>query len=351
MSEETRPITPDMIIKKVVENWPETVRVFAKHGLGCITCSVSAYDTIAKGARAHKIDYEPLLVDLNLVLEKPELFPEVKTGGLAAAGNGGDDSTTAQIKNIIAIVSGKGGVGKSFVTSSLAIGLNRMGMRVGILDADITGPSIPRTFGITARPAQVEGGSIIPVISSQGIKIMSSLFFVENEDQAIIWRGPLISKLIKDFYNSTLWGELDYLLVDLPPGTSDAPLTVMQSLPTNGIVLVSSPQLLATSIVKKAIRLADKMRTPIIGVAENMSWLTLPDSGKKLNLFGPSRAEELSQAANAPVLARLPLDPNAAELVDAGRLEDYNSLEGDTLAGNFVVAAKERMRSRQLSIS
>lgn len=347
MSEELT-IQPTMVIKQVVETWPETVRVFAKHGLGCITCSIASFDTVEKGATAHKIAVEPLLQDLNLVLVNPDLFPEVKAGGLAAIGL--DDTTTGRIKNVIAIVSGKGGVGKSFVTGSLAMGLNRMGYRVGILDADITGPSIPRTFGITARPAQAEGGKIIPVISSQGIKVISSLFFVPSEDEAIIWRGPLISKLIKDFYNDTLWGELDYLLVDLPPGTSDAPLTVMQHLPVNGMVLVSSPQGLATSIVKKAIKLAEKMHTPIIGVAENMSWLTLPESGKKINIFGPSRAAELSQAADAPVLARLPLDPKAAELVDNGQLELYNSLEIDALAGNFIVAAQERARRQSVGI-
>lgn len=349
MSEELT-IRPEMVIKYVVETWPATVRVFAKHGLGCVTCSVATLDTVERGAAAHKIAVEPLLHDLNLVLTQPELFPEVKTGGLSAALSGTDETTTGRIKNVIAIVSGKGGVGKSFVTGSLAMGLNRMGYRVGILDADITGPSIPRTFGITARPAQAEGGKIIPVISPQGIKVISSLFFVPNEDEAIIWRGPLISKLIKDFYNDTLWGELDYLLVDLPPGTSDAPLTVMQHLPVNGMVLVSSPQGLATSIVKKAIKLAEKMHTPIIGVVENMSWLVLPESGKKLNVFGASRAAELSESANAPILARLPLDPQAAELVDAGQLELYSSIEVDALSGNFIVAAGERARRQSLGI-
>jgi hybrid cluster-associated redox disulfide protein len=352
MSEENRTIKPDMVVKHIVETWPDTVRVFAKHGLGCATCSIAGLDTVEKGAQAHKIEVEPLLADLNLVLVHPELFPAVNTGSLDAAFVGKDDTTTGRIKNIIAIVSGKGGVGKSFVTSSLAIGLNRMGQRVGILDADITGPSIPRTFGITALPAEAANGQIIPVISSQGIKIISSLFFVPGgEDEAIIWRGPLISKLIKNFYNNSLWGELDYLLVDLPPGTGDAPLTVLQSLPTNGIVLVSSPQLLATSIVRKAIRFAEKMHTPIIGVVENMSHFNLPDSGKKIKIFGPSRADELAEAAGAPVLARLPLDPHATELVDDGRAEEYTSLEMDVLAGNFLVAARERMHRRSLSIS
>ena len=351
MSDTPRTIAPDMIVKTIVETWPDTVRVFAKHGLGCVTCSVASLDTVETGARAHKIEVGPLLADLNLVLVQPDAFPTPQTGGLSAIFNGTDDTTTGRIKNVIAIVSGKGGVGKSFVTSTLAIGLNRMGYRVGILDADITGPSIPRTFGITARPAQAEGGKIIPVISGEGIKVISSLFFVSNEDEAIIWRGPLISKMIKDFYNNTLWGELDYLLVDLPPGTSDAPLTVLQSLPTNGIVLVSSPQKLATSIVRKAIGLAAKMHTPIIGVVENMSWLVLPESGKKLNVFGPSQAAGLSEAADAPVLSRLPLDPRAAELIDDGRVEEYQAVEIDALAGEFVMAARQRMRRPALQIT
>jgi hybrid cluster-associated redox disulfide protein len=344
-------IQPQMVIKQIVETYPISVRVFAKHGLGCVTCSIASLDTVEKGAAMHKIAVEPLLHDLNMALVQPELFPEIKTGGLDAARAGSDDTTTGRIKNVIAIASGKGGVGKSFVTAALAIGLNRLGYRVGILDADVTGPSVPRIFGITARPAQAEGGKIIPVISPQGIKIMSSLFFVPDENEAIIWRGPLISKLIRDnLYADTLWGELDYLLIDLPPGTGDAPLTVMQALPVNGIVLVSSPPLLATSIVKKAIRLAEKMHVPIIGVAENMSWLTLPDSGKKLNVFGPSRADELALAAAAPLLARLPLDPAAAAQVDAGQLELYTSLETDALTGNFLVAAHERMKRQSVAI-
>lgn len=351
MTETSRTIAPEMTIKTIVETWPATVRVFARHGLGCVTCSIASLDTVERGAKAHKIAVEPLLADLNLVLVQPELFPEVKTGGLASNALGVDDTTTAGIKNIVAIVSGKGGVGKSFVTSMLAIGLNRLGYRVGILDADITGPSIPRSFGITARPAEGEDGKIIPVISSQGIKILSSLFFVESEDTPIIWRGPLIAKMIKDFYGSTLWGNLDYLLVDLPPGTSDAPLTVLQSLPVNGIILVSSPQQLATSIVKKAIGLAYKLHTPVVGVVENMSWLTLPESGKKMNLFGPSRADGLAAAAHAPVLATLPLDPQAAGLIDAGRVEDYRSIETDALAGNFLIEGQAQMRRQNLSIS
>ncbi len=344
-------ITPDMIIKQVVEKYPDTIRVFARHGLGCVTCSVAAFDTVELGAWKHKIDPEPVLADLNLVIRDPASFPEIKTGGLMPVTPGTEDATTGRIKKIIAVVSGKGGVGKSFVTSELAIGLNRLGKRVGILDADITGPSIPRTFGTEARPAQADDGKIIPVMSAQGIKIVSSLYFVESEDDAIIWRGPLISKMIKDFYNDTLWGELDYLLLDLPPGTSDAAITVMQSIPTNGIILVGSPQVLAMSVVKKAIRLAEKMHTPIVGVVENMSYFVSPDSGKKLHLFGPSRGKELAEAAGGPLLACLPIDPRAAEMVDDGRLEEYQSLETDALAGNFLIESVPRLKSRTLAIT
>lgn len=340
-------IRPEMVIREIVQEYPETVRVFAKHGLGCVTCAVAAVDTVERGAAAHKIRVEPLLADLNLVLRDPAAFPEVNTGGLKPPGL---DTSDVRIKRIIAVVSGKGGVGKSYVSAMLAIGLNRRGYRVGILDADITGPSMPRTFGIQARPAQASGGKIIPVISAQGIKIISSLFFVSNEDEALIWRGPLIAKMIKNFYSDTLWGELDYLIVDLPPGTSDAPLTVLQSLPVNGIVLVSSPQMLATSIVKKAIKLAERMHTPIVGVVENMSYLTLPD-GKKMKIFGDSLGQELALAAKAPLLAQLPLDPYAAEMVDGGRLEDYHSIETDALAGNFMVDALPHLQSQTLTIT
>jgi hybrid cluster-associated redox disulfide protein len=348
---EFQKIQSDMTIKTVVTEYPDTIRVFAKHGLGCATCHIAGLDTVEKGARAHKIKLEPLLADLNLVLENPAAFPEIEVGGLLPSTPGSEFETTGLIKNVVAIVSGKGGVGKSYVTSMLAVGLNRMGKKVGILDADVTGPSIPRTFGILARPALQDNGKIIPVISSQGIKIMSSLFFVADEDEAVIWRGPLITRMIRDnFYNNTLWGELDYLLVDLPPGTSDAPLTVMQSLDVKGIILVSSPQLLATSIVRKAIRMADKMHTPILGVAENMSWFVMPGSDKKLELFGTSQGEELATSANAPLMGRLPLDPQARLLIDEGRVEDYHSIETDELVQNFLKYAEPQMKKRTLVI-
>jgi hybrid cluster-associated redox disulfide protein len=351
MSEEISPVRANMVINKVVELYPQTVQIFAKHGLGCVSCAIAGIHTVESGALSHKVPVAPLLADLNLAVTQPELFPLIKTGGLAPITPGTENLTTGGIKNVIAIVSGKGGVGKSYVTSTLAVGLNRLGKRVGILDADITGPSIPRTFGVTARPAEAEDKKIVPVISAQGIKIMSSLFFVPDEDKPIIWRGPLISRMIRRFYEETLWGELDYLLIDLPPGTSDAPLTVMQFLSVKGIVLVNTPQMLATSIVRKAIGMMNEMNVPILGVVENMSWLDLPDSGKRFNLFGESLAESLSHAANAPVLAKLPLDPRAAEMVDDGQIENYHSKYSDELAQNFLQAGMARVRTSQMKIN
>jgi Mrp family chromosome partitioning ATPase len=180
---------------------------------------------------------------------------------------------------------------------------------------------------------------------------MSSLFFVSDEDEAVIWRGPIITRMIRDnFYNNTLWGELDYLLVDLPPGTSDAPLTVMQSLDVKGLILVSSPQQLATSIVRKAIKMAEKMHVPMLGVVENMSWFTMPDTGQKLELFGPSLGDELAKAADAPLLARLPIDPRARVLIDEGRVEEYSSAEMGELVQNFLKHTETQTPKRSLII-
>jgi len=195
-----------------------------------------------------------------------------------------------EVKHVVAIMSGKGGVGKSLVTGLIGISLARRGYEVGILDADITGPSIPRMFGISGRPAGSETG-ILPPLSHLGIGIMSINLLLPNEDDAVIWRGPLIGKTITQFWEDVLWGKLDFLLVDLPPGTADAPLTVMQSLPLSGVVIVFSPQELAAMVVRKAVQMAQKMNIPIIGVVENMSYFLLPDSGKRKELFGKSKAD------------------------------------------------------------
>jgi len=229
-----------------------------------------------------------------------------------------------KIHHVIAVMSGKGGVGKSLVTGLLAVGLNRQGYEVGVLDADITGPSIPKMFGITARPGGSETG-ILPVLSKSGIEIMSVNLLLPHEDDAVIWRGPLIGKMIQQFWEDVVWGKLDYLLVDLPPGTADAPLTVMQSLPLSGVVIVFTPQDLTAMVVKKAMNMAQQMNIPILGVVENMSYLVSPDTGKRIEIFGSSNGEEMALAAGAPLLEQLPLDPELARLCDEGTIERYSS--------------------------
>jgi hydrogenase maturation protease len=240
------------------------------------------------------------------------------------------------IHYVVAVMSGKGGVGKSLVAAIFGIELARQGNEVGILDADITGPSVPRMFGLGgARPSGSESG-ILPVLSRSGIEIMSINLMLPQEDDAVIWRGPLISRAITQFWEEVLWGKLDYLVVDLPPGTADAPLTVMQVLPLSGVVIVFSPQELAAMVVRKAIKMAQKMNIPILGVVENMSYLILPDSGKKLEIFGRSKGEEMAEASGTPLLAQIPIDPQLARLCDEGNIEKYNSDILKTFADNFL---------------
>ena len=240
------------------------------------------------------------------------------------------------IGSVIAVMSGKGGVGKSLVTGLIGLSLARRGHEVGILDADITGPSIPRMFGITARPTGTDTG-IMPVLSRMGIGIMSINLLLPHEDDAVIWRGPLIGKTITQFWEDVLWGKLDYLLVDLPPGTADAPLTVMQSLPLSGVVIVFSPQELAAMVVRKAVKMArESMHIPIVGVVENMSYLTLPDTGQRIELFGKSKGEEMAKAAGAPLLGQIPIDPELARLCDVGDIERYDSEILDNFAEAFL---------------
>ena len=245
---------------------------------------------------------------------------------------------------VIAVMSGKGGVGKSLVAALLGIGLARQGKDVGILDADVTGPSIPKMFGLSGvRPGGSDSG-ILPVSSKMGINIMSINLLLEHEDDAVIWRGPLIGKAIQQFWEEVLWGKLDYLIVDLPPGTADAPLTVMQILPVSGVVIVLSPQELAAMVVKKAVRMAKQMNVPIVGVVENMSYFTLPDSGKRLELFGKSKGKEMAEIAGAPLLAQIPIDPELARLCDEGKIERYSSEIFDSLSQNFSQAFPLRVK-------
>jgi len=242
-----------------------------------------------------------------------------------------------QIERIIAVMSGKGGVGKSLVVSLLATSFARQGKDVGILDADITGPSIPKMFGLNARPSGSETG-ILPILSRSGIEIMSMNLLLPSEDEAVIWRGPLMSKAITQFWEEVLWGKLDYLLIDLPPGTGDAPLTVLQAIPVSGVIDVFTPQELTEMIVKKAVKMAQKMNVRVLGVVENMSYLVLPETGKKLEIFGRSKGEEMARASGAPLLARLPIDPELAKLCDEGKIENYSSDAVSELYANVVTA-------------
>jgi len=248
-----------------------------------------------------------------------------------------------EIRHIVAVMSGKGGVGKSLVSSLIAIALKRQGCEVGILDADITGPSIPKMFGITTRPAGNESG-ILPVLSKSGVELMSMNLLLPSEDDAIIWRGPLIGHAITQFWEEVLWGKLDYLIVDLPPGTADAPLTVMQTLPISGVVIVFTPQDLTAMIVRKAISMAQKMDKPVLGVVENMSYLYVSEIDKRIELFGKSRGEEMARAAQAPLLGQLPIDPELAKLCDEGNIERYDSEVMNNFAETFFQAMSLKVK-------
>ena len=223
----------------------------------------------------------------------------------------------SKIKKVIAVVSGKGGVGKSLVTASLARMMRKQGCSAGILDADVTGPSIPKMYGIHEQAKGDEAG-IFPCEAKDGTKVMSVNLLLENESDPVIWRGPVIAGVVTQFWTDVMWGELDYLFVDMPPGTGDVPLTVFQSLPVDGVVIVTSPQDLVQMIVKKAINMAGMMNIPVLGMVENYSFLRCPDCGKEIPLFGESHIQQVSEEIGIPVLGRLPLDPEYAKLADAG---------------------------------
>ncbi len=346
-------ITKDMIIRTVRDAHPGITAVFQAHGLPCAGCSVGAHETIAQGARTHSLDADALLADLNR-FARDGTVPADKgraeglNAGVKAAGSARRPPDSVQgIKHIIAVVSGKGGVGKSLVTALLAVTLKRQGYAVGILDGDITGPSIPLMFGVPTRSlTQIPGQpKPDPPRSTGGIPIMSMNVLLDDPEAAVVWRGPMVSGAIKQFYTDMNWGQLDYLLVDLPPGTSDAPMTVMQQLPTDGAVLVSTPQGLATMVVSKAIQMVKKFDVPIVGMVENMAYVPLP-SGEDYELFGPSQGQRLVGLSGAPLLARLPIDPTITTLSDTGRIEEYNSDAFDTLAKNFLTRLDQREGAR-----
>ena len=226
----------------------------------------------------------------------------------------------SNIGKVIGVVSGKGGVGKSLVTSLLASAMQRRGNACAVLDADITGPSIPRSFGIKERAKADESG-LLPEVSKNGTKIMSVNLLLENEESPVVWRGPVISGVIQQFWKDVAWGDIDYMFVDMPPGTGDVSLTVFQNLPVDGIVIVTTPQDLVTMIVKKAYNMAKLMNIPVIGLVENMSGFVCPDCGKEYKIFGESKIDEIAKELGVPVLARIPIDPKTAALVDKGAIE------------------------------
>jgi len=286
----------------------------------------AVYEAVSKVNPALQVQVEPI-----------EMSQKERAAFMAISQE--EDSRSASplndIAHVVAVLSGKGGVGKSSVAAMLAVALRRREKRVGVLDADITGPSIPRVFGLREGPAMGPLG-ILPVETSTGIKVMSINLLLQSEDQAVIWRGPLISKTIKQFWQDVAWGKLDYLVVDLPPGTSDASLTVMQSIPLSGVVLVTTPQDLAGMVVRKAAQMAQRMGAPIIGLVENMSYVTCPNCGETIEVFGPSQAMRTAARLGVPLLGRLPLDSDLACRCDAGEIEGYDAPLFEPIVGPLV---------------
>ena len=232
-----------------------------------------------------------------------------------------ETNSRSNIKHVIGVVSGKGGVGKSMVTSQLAVTMRRRGYQVGVLDADVTGPSIPKAFGIHGQAMGSEAG-LYPMVSKTGIQVMSTNLLLPNETDPVIWRGPVISGVVQQFWTDVLWN-CDYLFVDMPPGTGDVSLSVFQSIPLDGIVIVASPQELVSMVVEKAVKMAEMMEVPIVGLVENMSYVACPDCGKKIYLFGQGKTAQAAERHHLPVLAEMPIDPALAALTDAGDIESF----------------------------
>jgi hybrid cluster-associated redox disulfide protein len=351
-------IGPHTNIKELVRELPIAAQVMQQFGLGCAGCGVSGYETIEQGARAHGLRVEPIVAALETARDSgslPHIAPEDRLPQRRAPG---PFTGRAKIAHIVPVMSGKGGVGKSLVTALLALGLRRRQLRVGILDADITGPSIPKIFGLR-EAMQIEPDPnrtnaqgqpqplMTPALSRSAIEIVSANLLTGKEDTAMIWRGPIVSGVIRQFYEQAVWSDLDVLLIDLPPGTSDAPLTVVQSLDIDGVVLVTMPQALATMIVRKAANLVHQLKKPILGVVENMSYFVAPDTGHRYDIFGPSYADNVAELAQAPVLARIPIDPRKAELADDGRVEEIDDPICDALASALLDALAKNPKAPQ----
>ena len=257
--------------------------------------------------------------------KKPEDFKKQMEDNFRAPLN-----AHSHVKKVIGIVSGKGGVGKSLVTGLSAVAINKKGFSTAIMDADITGPSIPKMFGIGKQNIADENG-LIPGVTEGGIKVMSLNMLMENETDPVIWRGPVIAGIVKQFWTDVNWGDVDFMFVDMPPGTGDVPLTVFQSLPVDGIIVVATPQELVEMIVEKAINMASMMNIPVLGIVENMSYMKCPHCGEPINIFGDSKIEQYAASHGIDVLGKLPLDPEVAKLCDAGKAEDLNTEDLDSL--------------------
>lgn len=246
----------------------------------------------------------------------------------------------SSVKKVIGVVSGKGGVGKSMVTSQLAVTMQRRGFRTAVLDADITGPSIPKAFGLKQN-ATSDGNAVYPVVTKSGIQVISINLLLDDEGDPVLWRGPIIGNIVNQFWSDVAWDDVDYMFVDMPPGTGDVALTTFQSIPVDGIVVVTSPQELVGMVVEKAVRMAEMMNVPILGIVENMSYLTCPDCGKKIHLFGEGRSEESAARHGLELLAEMPIDPALVALTDKGAIEDF---EGNWLDG--VADAVEKLPNK-----
>jgi hybrid cluster-associated redox disulfide protein len=355
-------IVPSTNIRALVAELPIAPDVLAAFGLQCSGCGVSKYETLEAGAKAHGLRVEPILAALNqarLSGRVPTIMNEDRKPRAAAPGAPGAFARRGAFKAVVPVMSGKGGVGKSLTTALLAVGLRRAGKRVGILDADITGPSIPRLFGLRtplgmekdpneAPNAQGQTRPLfVPAKTRSAIEVVSANLLTAEEDTAMIWRGPILSGVIRQFYEQTLWSDLDVMLIDLPPGTSDAPLTVLQSLSIDGVVLVTMPQALATMIVRKAANLVHQLKKPVLGVIENMSYFVAPDTGKRYDIFGPSYADQVAELAGAPVLARIPIDPAIMHLADTGRIEEIDDPITDHLAAALERALAARPKVKE----
>lgn len=247
----------------------------------------------------------------------------------------------SKIKKVIGVISGKGGVGKSLVTSLMAVIMQRRGYKTAVLDADITGPSIPKAFGIETK-AQTSELGVFPIASKTGIEIMSINLLLENDTDPVIWRGPIIGNTVKQFWTDVIWGDVDYMFIDMPPGTGDVPLTVFQSIPVDGIIIVTSPQELVSMIVSKAVKMAEMMKIPVIGLVENMSYFECPDCGKSHKLFGESHIDSIAKKHHVDVLAKMPIDPKLAGACDRGVIELFDANYLDGVADRLEMNAKEK---------